>query len=153
MHCIRLAGSTGGICNGNVMMKKDKNQKLLSFISNYLEIIGTLFILFVIILFLWFKERKVNNSGVITIAKVIDLNMSGDGSDLSIEIYFHKKVYKTSLNIICTGNCVGKYYFIKVNKDDPTDYPIFYEEKEVPQCILLNYSDQSNGWIDFPLCK
>jgi hypothetical protein len=135
------------------MIKNHLKQKGLNFISNYIEIIGTVFIVFLLFLFLWYKEGDVNKNGIITIAKVIDWNASGDGSALSIEIYFREKIYKTTLNISCEGNCVGNYYFIKINKDNPTDYPIFYEDKKVPDCILLQNSDYLNGWFDFPSCK
>lgn len=127
------------------------NQKFLSFFSKYLEIIGTIFIVVVLVLFLFYKNRKVNESGIVTIAKVIDWNASGDGSNLSIEIYFQEKVYNATLNLSCQGNCVGNYYFIKINKDNPTDYPIFYSDKKVPDCILKK-SSQYNGWLDFPTC-
>lgn len=51
-----------------------------------------------------------------------------------------------------SDDCIGNYYFVKVKTDDPIDYPIFYDDKKVPDCIISNVK-YFRGWKSFPDCN
>jgi hypothetical protein len=103
-----------------------------------------------IIIAIWYNNKKANyteKNGVVTVAKVIE--SAGEG-DVRIHIYYKGKIISDVVNINCYF-CLGGYYFAKVRKDDPENYPLFYEEKPVPDCII-EHVKYFEGWNDFPTC-
>jgi hypothetical protein len=121
-----------------------------SFLKTYGSSIG--FILFIIIL-CWNACSKVNyteKNGIVTVAKVIEYEAHEQGSSTLIHIYLGNKIIPTHVTPDCYY-CEGKYYFIKVLKDDPENTPLFYEDKPVPDCIIENVK-YFEGWNDFPTC-
>jgi hypothetical protein len=125
--------------------------RFLNFIKEYELIIFTCVLTIAIFLFLYFEYSKVDNDGIITVAKVIRYEAAADGSELHIEIYFKQKIYKTSLNQTCQFECIGKYFFIKISTEHPTEFPIFYDDKIVPDCIIKKVK-YFNGWKKAPTC-
>lgn len=126
-------------------------KSLIKYISNHLEVVVTLFIVAGIFLYVQFRQASVNDKGVITIAKVTNYEGAESGSVLYIDIYLNDKVYSTTIGYGCNLECIGKYFFVRVDKDKPKDYPFFYGEKEVPECILRSDKKYA-GWSDFPKC-
>jgi len=90
-------------------------------------------------------------SGVITVAQVTNYEGAESGSDLYIDIHYKGKIYKTTLGYGCRSGCIGKFFFIKIKKNKPTSYPIFYGDKVVPDCIVHNIS-YYKGWNYIPTC-
>jgi hypothetical protein len=126
-------------------------KKIFNIFDEFSEIIVTLIIVFVIFFFVFNKRKEVDSMGIITIAKVNRWESAESGSSLYISIYFEDKKYTTILNKSCESYCIGNYYFIKINKDSPTDYPIFYEDEKVPDCITHNIK-YFTGWKQIPTC-
>lgn len=126
-------------------------KRVKDYIRNHAELIFVLIVVAGIFLFVHFKQRNVKNEGVITVAKVTNYEGAESGSDLFIEIYLDNKIYSTRIGYGCGINCIGKFFFVKVNKNNPKDYPIFYGDKQVPDCILRSVKVYE-GWEDFPQC-
>jgi hypothetical protein len=127
-------------------------KKIRHIFTGYLEIVITILITIFLFLFLFYKEEHVKKEGVITIAKVLRWEASGDSYALYIETYFRGKKYPMTLNLGCGGNCEGQYFFISIDTDSPNDYPLLHLDKKVPDCILSVEKD-FNGWKDFPACN
>jgi len=132
--------------------KKNKMvSQCLHFINEYDQVIFIIILLIGLVFFVRFKISKVDKDGIITISKVIRYEGAEAGSDLYIEIYLENKTYVTSINQECQYDCIGNYFFVRVSKNQPTEYPIFYGNRMVPKCILdkIKYFE---GWTNFPTC-
>lgn len=95
--------------------------------------------------------NRTKRKGVITIANVTGNQVSASGYFLYLDIHFRGKVYKTSIDKACSS-CVGKYFFVKIDPDAITNFPILYENVIVPSCIIDSQQDY-NGWDSLPTCK
>jgi hypothetical protein len=126
-------------------------KKIVKIFDEYSEVIVALIVVVAIFIFVFYKRQKVDSIGIITVAKVNQWESAESGSSLYISIYFEDKKYNTTLNMSCESYCIGNYYFIKINKNSPTDYPIFYEHKKVPDCII-NSIKYFKGWKQIPTC-
>ena len=120
----------------------------------YYGIIGLILIIAGLGLWSQYKARfawkDVVDKGVITVAKVLRYESGEYGSDLSLEVYVGDKKFTTTVDQDC-DECVGRYYFVKILKEDPLRYPLIYTDDPVPDCILskVKYFD---GWKDIPEC-
>ena len=94
----------------------------------------------------------VEERGVITVAKATKCLGPAGGTELYFDIYLAGKVYATKVGTACVGADLGKYFFVKVYPGNPTISPVFYHDKEVPQCILdtIKYYP---GWKEIPVCR
>jgi len=109
------------------------------------------FILLSIIFYERWHDNKIRKYGVYTIAKVDHQERAADVGDLHVDIYYGNEVRRVRLNKSC-GGCDGKFFFVKVQKDDPFNNILFYENNPVPNCILKN-PIPSEGWKEMPVCK
>ncbi|MES2776021.1 MAG: hypothetical protein V4722_17725 [Bacteroidota bacterium] len=126
-------------------------KKILKILGDHERALIAIGLLFCLILFLMYKYNKVEKSGWVTVAKVIKNQGLDSGGDLYLDIQFRGKVYGAIVNYMCV-DCIGKFFFVKINGYDPTKYPIFYPDSPVPDCILKQYSI-FNGWDSIPVCK
>jgi hypothetical protein len=131
-------------------MEKSKSF-LTRILDGYSEIIAIIIAIVVIVFFVRHKISDVNANGVITVAKILRYEGAESGSNLYIEIYLEDRKITTSINKPCPPSCIGSYYFVKVKANDPVDYPIFYDDKQVPDCIVANVK-YFKGWNYFPDC-
>ena len=104
-----------------------------------------------IIGYAFYRESQINKFGVFTIAKVERFKGASSGSTLYITVYLGGKTYNTSVGNPCR-RCIGKFYFVKVLKQNPTKHVIFYNESPVPYCILRNPIPE-DGWEKLPSCE
>jgi len=125
--------------------------KTRALFEEYRGIIGFIAIGLLIACFILVKRSEMRKHGIITVAKVIEYEAAESGSSLRIQVYLKDKVITAYVANECYF-CAGKYYFVKVLKDDPTNYPIIYMEKPVPDCIIENVK-YYKGWDDFPTCN
>ena len=96
--------------------------------------------------------KYTDKHGIITVAKVTGFEGAESGSDLYLEIYLEGKKYKTSVGQGCQHDCIGRFFFVKVLRDNPTHYIIFYGYKPVPDCIMSNVI-YFKGWKEIPDCN
>ena len=127
-------------------------KKFFHFIKEYDQIIFAILLVIGLFLFVRIRIANVEKDGVITIAKVIRYECAESGSDLYIKIYLQNKTYVTSVNQECQSDCIGNYFFVKVSRKNPKNYPIFYGNRVVPKCILDKAKDFA-GWPNFPVCE
>jgi hypothetical protein len=125
-------------------------KKIISFFRGNDEITGAILILGMIALFVYYKKRTVENNGIITICKVTGWEPAESGSSLYVNIYLQGKIYPYTFNT--SDAVIGHFYFVKAKAADPTDYPIFYNEKKAPACIT-DTATYYKGWKDFPTCE
>lgn len=133
-------------------MKNNIIKRFLFLVSEYDQVICAIFVFIVIILFVRHKYNQVDEQGIITVAKVLRYEGAVSGSDLYIQIFLKDTSYITSINHECGFDCIGNYFFIKVSKDNPTKYPIFYSDRKVPECILKKITF-FKGWKKIPTCE
>lgn len=126
-------------------------RRIMQFLGEHDQAIGTVLIVAVLFIVSYYKNKQVKEEGIFTIAKLIRFVGAESGSSLYIDIYLNNKVYHTSVNEDFEKGGIGKFYFIKVLKNAPTDYPILYGYKQVPSCILENVKDYK-GWNRIPDC-
>ncbi len=114
-------------------------------------------IVFTIILFVFGRYRlnKLNKIAIYTIAKYIKSTTGGDGSEHYVNVLINRKIYESTLGNI--GNLEkGEYYYIKIDKNNPTGFSKITEIK-VPQCIIdsIEYKLPPDGWKEIPkdVCK
>jgi hypothetical protein len=97
----------------------------------------------------FYGKKLMKKNGVYTIAKVISWKSAEQGSDLYFEIYYNGKVYKSK-----DGGgypyTIGKFYYIKVLSDNPSQFEDLYGE--VPKCILKRPLPKK-GWKEIPKCN
>jgi hypothetical protein len=127
-------------------------KRIIRFLDQYDQVIGVIIIVLLVFLFLYWKTGAVNNEGIITVAKVLRHEGAESGSELYIEIYLDDKKYITSVGQDCQQDCIGNYFFVKVMRNDPTDYPILYGHAPVPACIITNVKI-FKGWSKIPDCS
>jgi len=96
------------------------------------------------------KLGLIKSKGVITIARVEYFKGASDGSDLHINVYYNGTTYKNVIDEFC--RCNGKFFFVKIEKNNPEGYIIFYKDKPVPDCILKR-PIPITGWSDFTVCS
>jgi len=122
-----------------------------SFLEQYRGLIGFIAIGLLVVCWMLVKKSEMRKYGVITVAQVIKYEAAESGSMLRIHVYLKDKVITAYASNDCYF-CIGGYYFVKVMKDDPDDYPILYIDKPVPDCIIKNVK-YYKGWNDFPTCS
>lgn len=124
---------------------------IIQYCRKYIEIILVCMMALTIFVFVYFREARVNKHGVFTIAKVLRYETSESGSFLYFEIYLGDKRILTSVDQDC-NNCIGNYYFVKVSKDNPDQYPILFNDRPVPECIITGVK-YFKGWEKIPNCN
>lgn len=131
-------------------MLDSKYKRTREFIKRNSLIVGTVIMILLLLTYIILKEQDIKSNGVFTIAKVTKYEGDADGSSLYLNIYINGAIVQQVVNQGCEGNCVGKYYFVKVLLDDPSHVTL-YGDKNVPDCILSN-SIPNNGWKEIPEC-
>ena len=121
-----------------------------SFLRNNQAIIITLVVITILYFFVSYRIRKVEQKGIFTIAKVTSFQGAASGSFLYLDIYYRDKIYKSSIDKYC-NSCIGKYFYVKMDTTDIARFISFYEDKQVPNCILKKYSYYP-GWASIPFC-
>ncbi len=112
--------------------------------------IAAIVIIIALFFYVGYRSNKTKTDGVYTIAKVTGFKGAASGSFTYLDIYYQNKIYQTSIDELC-NQCMGKYYFVKVNLKNISQFPHFYSEKAVPECILdtIKYYP---GWKQIPDC-
>ena len=121
----------------------------MAFIKKHETACITILVCICLFLFVRSQINQTKNDGIYTVAKVIKYEAAESGSDFHIDIYLDGKTYSTTVDQRCQSSCVGNYFFVKVRRDDPTVYPIFYGTKQVPDCIIQNVKS-FKGWRSIP---
>ena len=113
----------------------------------------TLVILIGLILFVNFRITSVEKNGVITLCKIDWYEPLADGSTTYCSVFLNDKVYKVESGM-GYKSMIGRYYFVKVLKENPNYEIIIYDNIIVPSCIL-KIKLPSNGWKEIPkdICK
>jgi hypothetical protein len=97
----------------------------------------------------------VEKIGTYSIAKYLRKESEGDGSISYFELNFKKNKVEITLTLFEKAE-IGKYYFVKINRNKPNRYGIL-TNIEVPQCILdsLETKLPPEGWKEIPngTCK
>ena len=125
----------------------------MDFLKKYSEALGLLLIVALIYFYVTHQTGKTKRDGIYTIAKIIKWEPAESGSDLYIDIYLEDKIYHTSLGYGCqSSECIGRFFFIKVLRSKPTQYPILLDSLPVPDCIVTSFPDFP-GWKKIPKCK
>lgn len=119
--------------------------------SKYNNLIFVILGVLLIIGYTYFRKNRIDKFGIFTIAKVVRYEGASSGSFLYMTVYLGGKTFNTSVGNSCY-RCIGKYYFVKVIKENPSKHVIFYNESPVPECILKNPIPE-NGWKKFPSCE
>jgi hypothetical protein len=127
------------------------NQRYRTFLHNYWEVVLAFLAILIIYYYIKKKGDYTDNNGIITVAKVVRQEVAESGSSLHINIYLRDKIIPASVGNDCY-NCIDKFFFVKVRKDIPANYPILYTEKPVPNCIIKSVQ-YFKGWDDFPTCS
>jgi hypothetical protein len=133
--------------------------KIIKEIKEHIILVKENYILIVLIagamLYAYHRHNYVKQKGVITIAKVTNWSASGDGSNLYLDIYWKKSIIKGVVDEYLKGK-LDKYYFVKVDKDNPGKY-IQFLDIEVPTCFINEIQTKlpDEGWLNLPLidCK
>ena len=94
---------------------------------------------------------KVKKKGIITICYVKYFEIQSQGSTTYCTVFLNGKKYDATSSEGCK-EMNGKYFFVKVLKNNPTYYILIYQNNEVPQCILENKLPDG-GWDSIPNCK
>ena len=115
------------------------------------KLIVSLVILLLIVMYSLFRSYKLNTEGVYTICQVDHFEAADSGVSLYIDVFYQGKKYRRVANSFC-GNCNGKYFFVKIIRDQPEGVVIFSDKHPVPDCIL-NDSIPEQGWESIPSCK
>lgn len=125
--------------------------KIIEFVQKYATALGFFVVLVCVYLYVSNKISNVDKNGVVTVAKVLKWEPAEQGSDLYIEIYLEDAKVVADIDQDCPADCVGNYFFVKVNRRKLDDYPIFYGDKPVPKCILDSVK-VFHGWNSVPDC-
>lgn len=97
-----------------------------------------------------FRSYKLKNDGVYTICQVDHYEPAESGGSLYIDILYNGKKYRAVADAFC-GNCNGKYFFVKIIRNQPEGVVIFLDNYPVPDCVL-NHSIPKEGWEIIPKC-
>ena len=116
-----------------------------------LEVAGAIVIIVGIFLYGILRFKRVEKSGVFSIARVDKCEPEVDGSETYITVFFGGKEYPTTVGN-SKSRMVGKFYFVKILPEDPTYEVILYLDNEVPACLLKD-SIPRGGWEVLPTCK
>jgi hypothetical protein len=134
--------------------RKPLSKKIIQSSSVFLQNNSKIIFAIIVVLFLVFysinRTNHTDKHGLITVAKVMKYEPAESGSSLEINIYLKDKVISTSVSTGCYF-CVGKFFFIKVLKDDPKSYPLLILDKPVPDCIIEKVQ-YFKGWDSIPSC-
>jgi hypothetical protein len=114
------------------------------------ELVGGILLILIFLFYIISRDNNIKRHGVFTIAKIIKYEGDADGASLFIDIHFNGKIFSTVVNQGCS-NCIGKYFFVKILKQDPSSV-IFYEKEIVPDCILKK-PIPIKGWEKIPTCQ
>lgn len=109
--------------------------------------IGVLMLLLVIV-YIVYTQYMLKEHGAITIAKVEKFESAEQGINLYITIYFRGRKYESMVDAACF-KCEGKYFYIKIIDQNPSEAPHLYDDKPVPTCILEKPLP-FNGWNEIP---
>jgi hypothetical protein len=123
---------------------------LLSY-KKYKEAYIATFIILLIFIYLFFRYKNVEANGVFTICRFDNYEATSDGSNTYCTIFFNGKEYNIT-NGMGSKKRIGKFFFVKLLKDNPTYEVIVYYQHEVPGCIDKN-SLPTKGWREIPSCK
>lgn len=140
----------------NSIMQMKKNFSFLSnkykgtIESNRKLVVSSIIIILIIIFFL-FQKYQLTTDGVFTICQVDHYEAAGSGGNLYIDIFYQDKKYHTAANTFCSG-CEGKYFFVKIIKNQPEGVVVFMRDYPVPDCIL-NKPIPKQGWEIIPTCN
>ena len=97
------------------------------------------------------QRDKFKKYGTITIAQVIKSEGAAEGNNLHLAVLFRGERIEMIANAMCR-RCDGKYFFVKILRNDPSQSVIFYDDKLVPECILRQPLPQE-GWKEIPNCE
>jgi len=89
--------------------------------------------------------------GAVTVAQVIKAEGAAEGGSLHIVVFFRGQKIKTIANAMCRL-CEGKYFFVKILRNNPHKSVIFYDDNPVPTCILDSPLPEE-GWKEIPICE
>ena len=108
------------------------------------KLIVSLLILLLIITYFLFRSYKLNTDGVYTVCQVDHFEPADSGASLYIDIFYQGKKYRAVANSFC-GNCNGKYFFVRIIRNQPEGAVIFLDKHPVPDCILNDLIPEQ-GW-------
>ena len=97
------------------------------------------------------RKNNVEANGVFTICKIKKYEALSDGSNTYCNLFLNGKEYEV-ISGMGSKNTVGKFYFVKAIKENPSYEIIIYYDKEVPACIFESPLP-SDGWKQIPICK
>jgi hypothetical protein len=98
-----------------------------------------------------FRANKIVTDGIYTICQVDHFESAESGVNLYIELHYQGKKIKRSVDSFC-GGCDGRYFFVRIIKNQPNSIVLFLSKYPVPDCIL-NDSIPFEGWKEIPTCR
>jgi hypothetical protein len=123
--------------------------KIFNYLTNNKPLfIGILMIIVVICIGLY-RQYRVRNYSVFTVARVDKFEGAEQGVDVYITIFYRDKKFKCIVDSWCL-DCTGKYYFVKIDGENPSlcGRVQLYENNPVPECLVGKIP--SNGWNEIP---
>lgn len=114
------------------------------------KLIVSLVILLLIVTYFLFRSYKLNTDGIYTVCQVDHFEPADSGASLYIDIFYQGKKYRAVASSFC-GNCNGKFFFVRIIKNQPEGVVIFLDNYPVPDCVL-NHSIPEEGWEIIPTC-
>ena len=115
------------------------------------KLIVFLVIILLIITYSLFRSYKLNTDGVYTVCQVDHFEPADSGVSLYIDIFYQGKKYRRVADSFC-GNCNGKYFFVRIIRNQPEGVVIFLDKYPVPDCVL-NGTIPEKGWETIPTCE
>jgi hypothetical protein len=127
------------------MLKKIRNH-IFHFNHHY----AFLLIITMVMVYAFYKDNYVKKHGIITVAKVINWDNGGDGSNLYLDVYHRGQIIKSDVAEF-PHNRINKYFFVKINKDEPKNH-IQLLDIEAPQCLIDSMEKKLpfEGWKEIP---
>ncbi|MES1181410.1 MAG: hypothetical protein ABUL44_01315 [Flavobacterium sp.] len=108
-------------------------------------------VIIILIIYSVVKLHTIEMNGVVTICKIDRYEPLPDGSNTYCTVFLNGRQYEI-ISGLGSSRMVGKFYFVKILKEDPTVDAIVYNEKEVPKCILQGPLPL-DGWDQIPTCN
>ena len=124
---------------------------LLNSIKEYKVAYITIVVILAIGLYSTLRKNNVEANGVITICKIKRYEALSDGSNTYCNLFINGKEYEV-ISGMGSKSMVGKFYFVKAIKENPSYDIIIYDDKEVPACIFESPLP-NDGWKEIPICK
>lgn len=100
----------------------------------------------------FFRDKKIQEKGVYTIATVIDKEILNRKPYAFLKYTYRNQIFEQRVRSKYSRYKIGEKFWVQFLPTDPNGAILFFEENQIPECFFeIEISDE--GWKEIPTCS